>query len=71
VVVILPQVSEDNAIALGNLRRQGFAVTAIVNAYDNYEFSQSAGPLIAEGIQTLQLRNEDEIPTVCREFVLR
>ncbi|MDP6447152.1 MAG: DUF58 domain-containing protein, partial [Pirellulaceae bacterium] len=29
VVVILPQVSEDNAIALGNLRRQGFAVTAI------------------------------------------
>jgi uncharacterized protein (DUF58 family) len=30
VVAILPDVSEETAIALGNLRRQGFAVTAIV-----------------------------------------
>ena len=41
----------ETAIALGNLRRRGMAVTAIVNVYDEYDFARVAGPLVAERIE--------------------
>ena len=49
VVAILPAATTESAIALGNLRRQGFAVSVILNLYDEYEFAQASGPLLAEG----------------------
>ena len=59
------------AITLGSLRRQGYAVTAILNLYDEYDFAQAAGPLIAEGIEVQHLKDETSIVSVCRKFVLR
>ena len=55
VIAILPNVTEENAIALGGLARQGFAVMAIVNMHDTYDYSQAAGPLLAQGVQAIQL----------------
>lgn len=71
VLVILPRVTEQYAIALGSLRRRGYAVSAILNTYDSYEFAQMAGALIVQGIDVFQLRDEAGVSTVCRKFVLR
>jgi len=71
IIAILPQVTTETAITLGSLRRQGYAVTAILNLYDEYDFAQAAGPLIAVGIEVQQLRDEASVVAVCRKFVLR
>jgi uncharacterized protein (DUF58 family) len=71
VVTILPAVTAETAITLGSLRRQGYAVTAILSIYEEYDFAQAAGPLIAEGIEVQQLKDEMSIVSVCRKFVLR
>jgi uncharacterized protein (DUF58 family) len=71
VIAILPQVSAEMAIALGNLKRQGYAVTAVISVYDEFDFAQASGPLLAVGIPTQHLRDESAVATVCRKFVLR
>ena len=57
-------VTPDTAIALGNLRRRGFAVTAIINVFDEYDFAKLAAPLLAERIDARQLRDRAAIPDV-------
>jgi len=71
VIAILPPGSTESAVALGNLRRRGFAVTALVNMFDDYEFGQAAGPILAEGIEVRQLKDENSIMEICRRFSLR
>jgi uncharacterized protein (DUF58 family) len=71
VIVIMPRVDEEKAIALANLRRSGYAVTAVLNVYDEYDFAEASGPLVAAGITTQHLKNEASVVTVCRKFVLR
>jgi len=71
VIVILPRVTADDAITLGNLRRHGYAVTAILNLFDEFDFAKAAGPLLAQGIDAQHLKDEDAIINVCRRFVLR
>ena len=71
VIAIVPHVSAEMAISLANLKRQGYAVTAIISVYDEFDFAQSSGPLLAAGIPTQHLRDESAISTVCRAFVLR
>ena len=71
VVVILPSITEENAIALGNLKRRGFAVAAIVNVYEEYDFAEASGPLMAQGIETHHLKGEARIVDMCRRFLLR
>jgi uncharacterized protein (DUF58 family) len=71
VVVVLATVTSEFAVALGNLRRHGYAITAILNLYDEFEFAQASGPLLAEGIDTHHLKNEEAVVNVCRRFVLR
>jgi uncharacterized protein (DUF58 family) len=71
VIVIMPHVDEEKAIALANLRRSGYAVTVVLNMYDEYDFAEASGPLVAAGIGTQHLKNEASVITVCRKFVLR
>ncbi len=70
VIALLPSVSAETAIALGNLRRRGLAVTAIVNLYDHEDFAPAAGRLQAEGIEARHLRDREGIVTICRHYVL-
>ena len=71
VIAILSHVTPATAIALGTLRRRGFAVTAIVNTFNEYDYAQIAGPLIAEQIDVRQLRDRAAIPHVCLNCLLR
>jgi uncharacterized protein (DUF58 family) len=71
VVAILPAVTTEAALALGNLRRRGFAVTAILNVYEEFDFAEHSGPLLAAGIETRHLKDESAVSTICQRFVLR
>ena len=71
VVAILQRVSEQSSLALGMLRRQGFAVTAIINTHDHEDFALAAGPLVAQGVSCQHLPDETSIVAVCRQFILR
>lgn len=64
VIAIVPDVTPETAIALGNLRRQGYAVTVLVNMYDDYEFGRAAGLLLGQNIYARQLRDEHSISNI-------
>jgi len=71
IVALLTAVSPQTAIALGNLHRRGYAVTAILNMYDPQEFAEQSAPLLAERITTRQLVDEKSIPTLLTDCMLR
>ena len=51
VIAVLATVTPEMAVALGHLKRQGFAVSVILLAFDEVERIDSAGPLLAQGLQ--------------------
>jgi uncharacterized repeat protein (TIGR01451 family) len=69
VVAILTAVSVETATALGSLRRRGFAVTAILNIFEEREFAEAAGKLLEERIESRHLKDETAVGTICRAFV--
>lgn len=71
VIVILQQVTEEAALALGLLRRQGYSVSAIVNNYENEAFHEAVGRLLAQRIVVYHLVDQDSIPQICKELILR
>ena len=72
VVAILPDVPEETAIALGNLRRQGFAVTALIIMFDDeLHYTECVARLMAESIDTRRVSDETELANLCADHVLR
>lgn len=86
VVAVLGEVTTEMAIALGNLRRSGFAVYAIVvlqdsggppGTADGTRFLDSdgmvdrIGRLMAEGINVKHIDNEAAISDLCSEQLIR
>jgi uncharacterized protein (DUF58 family) len=86
VVAVLGDVTTETAIALGNMRRSGFAVYAIVvlqggenslGSADGTRFMGSdgmvdkIGRLIAEGINVRHIDNEAAISDLCSEQLIR
>ncbi|HZZ29049.1 MAG TPA: DUF58 domain-containing protein [Pirellulales bacterium] len=71
VVAILPTASAATILALQMLHRRGFAVSAILNFYDDYEFGVAAATLTASGISVQHLKDEVSVTDVCRQFALR
>jgi conserved repeat domain len=71
VIAIMPGSSQESAIALSNLKRRGFAVTAILNLFETYDFADAAAPYLAEGIEVRHLRDEMSIVEICRSYALR
>jgi uncharacterized repeat protein (TIGR01451 family) len=65
VVAVLAEVTPETAITLGRLRRQGFAVSAVLLAFNDVERIDSAGPLIAQGIPVRALSDEEELYRFC------
>jgi uncharacterized protein (DUF58 family) len=66
VIVVMSDVRPADAIALSQLKRQGFFVTAIINVYDLGEFADRAGPLVAAGIAVHQLVDGAAIGQIAR-----
>lgn len=86
VIAILGDVSTEAAIALGNLRRNGYAVTAIVvlqggenrlggatgtRFLDSSGMVDQVGRLIAEGINVRHIDHEAAIAQLCSEHAVR
>ncbi|HZU35179.1 MAG TPA: DUF58 domain-containing protein, partial [Gemmataceae bacterium] len=68
VLALLPAVPPDTAVALGNLRRQGYAVSAILIAIPEDDRASAFGRLLAEGVEDVRmLNNEAELPALCRQ----
>jgi uncharacterized protein (DUF58 family) len=71
VIAILGAVSVETAVSLGNLRHQGFAITAIVIALEANALEKAHGRLLAEGIRDVRhLQREAGLPTLCRQQVM-
>jgi uncharacterized repeat protein (TIGR01451 family) len=66
VIAILPDVPPETAIALGTLRRQGFAVTAVVVMFpDEDDYPDCIGRLMAEGIDLRTVKDEEGVSSLC------
>ncbi|MEX2171589.1 MAG: DUF58 domain-containing protein [Pirellulales bacterium] len=71
VIAVLSLVTPEVAVALGTLRRRGYAVSAIINTHEEYQFAEMSAMLLAERVETRQLRDRDAIRTICARMVLR
>lgn len=72
VVAVLPAVPVETALTLGNLRRQGYAVSVVLIAMDENSLEQSYARLLAEGIRDIRhLRSEAELPALCQQQARR
>jgi hypothetical protein len=60
VIAILPGVPIDTSTTLGNLRRQGFAVSAILIGLAEEELLIAHGRLLAEGVRDVRHINSEE-----------
>ena len=70
VVAILAHVTPETAVALGRLKRQGFAVSVVLLAFDEIERIDGAGPLIAQGLAVRAVSDENELHGFCElQFV--
>jgi uncharacterized protein (DUF58 family) len=70
VVAVLPDASVETALALGTLRRQGFAVSAVLITLGPEQLEKSYGRLLAEGITDVRhLVSQEGLPELCRQQV--
>src|SRR5690606_29652488 len=60
VIAVLPRVPVETSLALGNLCRQGFAVTAILIGLDDDERAVGHGRLLAEGVRDVRTINSED-----------
>lgn len=60
VIAILPRVPVESAVALGTLRRQGFAVTAILIGLDETHKLEAHGRLLGETVRDIRYVNTEE-----------
>jgi uncharacterized protein (DUF58 family) len=72
VVALLADVPVEAALALGNLRRQGLAISVVLIALPEESFEKGYGRLRAEGIMDIRhLQNEAGLPDLCQQQVRR
>lgn len=71
VIAVLGKVDLAIGVTLGELRRRGYAVTAIINAIDGETFGRWSAPLVAEGVAVRHLADTSSIRTICQRQVLR
>ncbi len=60
VIAILPRVPVESAVALGTLRRQGFAVTVILIGLSESEKLEAHGRLLTETVRDIRYVNAEE-----------
>jgi uncharacterized protein (DUF58 family) len=71
VVGVLGAVPSEAALALGNLRRQGFAVVAVLIGFDQHQYEEAYGQLRAERIDVRHALGEEELSAICQQQMLR
>ncbi len=71
VVALLAEVTPEIAITLGNLRRSGFAVTALLMVVDDDYLAEYGGRLLSEGIEFRHIEDEEGITAFCSQQMVR
>jgi uncharacterized protein (DUF58 family) len=77
VIAVLHHVTPETAIALGELARRGFLVTAVVVVFDSEPIPDWARPpewanlLLAHGIDFRLVNSEEAITNLCAEAIVR
>jgi uncharacterized protein (DUF58 family) len=70
-IVILPRCEPHASAMLIGMKRRGWAVTVVINTADINDFAADAGPLQAEGIETIHLSDELTLPHAMRRATTR
>ena len=70
VIVLLQQLDERAAMALGLLRQQGYAVSAIINSYEDDAYAHTAGMLVSQRIAVYRLTDEASISRLCETMLV-
>jgi len=65
VVAVLPEATEQTAVALGNLRRAGYAVTVVLVMFEEDDVPRHVGRLLTEGIDARVVRDEASLSGLC------
>jgi uncharacterized protein (DUF58 family) len=71
IVALLPTASPETAIALGNLRRRGYAVTAVLAMFEDEPYAECMGRLMAEGVDVRRIDSEPGISNLCSAQLVR
>ncbi|MBI2826424.1 MAG: DUF58 domain-containing protein [Planctomycetia bacterium] len=71
VIAVLADVPPETAWALGNLRRRGLAVTAVLVSFDEFESHDLLGRLIAEGLDVRHVTSEASLAALCQRQLVR
>jgi uncharacterized protein (DUF58 family) len=71
ILVIVQDVDESAALALGMLRRRGYSIATIVNNYENDAYAVALDRLLAQRIDVYHLLDEQSIHQICTDLVLR
>lgn len=70
VIAVLPQVSEETALILGNLRRRGYAVTAILVMLEEGDTHEAHARLLAEGLAVREVHDKETLSAACQRQAL-
>ncbi len=70
IIAIVSKMNEPAAFALESLKRQGYAVVAIVNRWDDDEFLVASSFLAARSIEVHHLKQEDSISGICKRLAV-
>ena len=60
VIAILPKVSIETSVALGQLRKRGFAISAVLISIQDDDMPVAAGRLLAEGVRDVRFIQTEE-----------
>lgn len=71
VLAILGDVPPETAMALGNLKRQGYAVAALLITFSEQAYEKAFGRLAAEGVHVRHVPDEASLAAMCREQAVR
>jgi len=70
-IVMLQVCNPQTAAMLISMKRRGWAVAVVINTADINDFAASAGPLQADGIETIHLADEAMLPHATRRLSAR
>jgi uncharacterized repeat protein (TIGR01451 family) len=70
VVAILAEAPVETVLALGNLRRQGFAVSAVLVMFTEEERTRAHGRLLAEGVGVRHFNDEASLMALCERQLI-
>lgn len=71
-VAVLSGVTEESAMVLGNLKQQGFAVSAVLVQLDDEGLNRAFRRLVANGIREIRhAANQEALPELCRSQIDR